>query len=308
MTAFTESVVEKAALAWLDGLGYAVQFGPTVAPGEAAAERDDYGQVVLARRLADALARLNPHVPPTALDEAYRKLTRPDRPTLAANNHAAHRMLVEGVPVEYFRPDGSLGGDLVRVLDYDDPDNNDWLAVNQFTVVESGHERRADVVLFVNGRHDRRRLGAHPGTRQRLGRSFDGFGIFAGTKHPEAAWELLKFLISQDYGRAMARAHFLQPARASIVDDWVSYIRSEYPAKARDVEIAAFADGHLKGYSVVAETFSNMADATRLANAAWQEILTLGQAPVEKMKAVSRQIEEAQKGYKVGGACSACQV
>ena len=117
MTAFTESVVEEAALGWLAGLGYAWRFGPDIAPGEAAAERDDYGQAVLAQRLRDALARLNPHVPPAALDEAYRKLTRPDRPTLTANNHAAHRMLVEGVPVEYFRPDGSLGGDLVRVLD-----------------------------------------------------------------------------------------------------------------------------------------------------------------------------------------------
>ncbi len=151
MTAFTESVVEEAALAWLGGLGYAVQFGPVIGPGETAAQRDDYGQAVLAQRLRDALGRLNPCIPPDALDEAYRKLTRPDRPTLTANNHAAHHMLVEGVPVEYFRPDGSLGGDLVRVLDFADPDNNDWLAVNQFTVVENGHERRADVVLFVNG-------------------------------------------------------------------------------------------------------------------------------------------------------------
>jgi type I restriction enzyme, R subunit len=151
MTTFTESIVEEAALAWLCDLGYTVAFGPTIAPGEPAAERDDYSQAVLSRRLRDALARLNPHVPPAALDEAYRKLTRPDRPTLAANNHAVHRMLVEGVPVEYFRPDGSLGGDLVRVLDFDDPDNNHWLAVNQFTVVENRHERRADIVLFVNG-------------------------------------------------------------------------------------------------------------------------------------------------------------
>jgi type I restriction enzyme R subunit len=151
MTAFNESVVEAAALAWLDGLGDGVRFGPSIAPGEAAAEREDYGQAVLAARLREALARLNPRVPPAALDEAYRKLTRPDRPTLTANNHAAHRMMVEGVPVEYFRPDGSLGGDLVRVLDYADPDRNDWLAVNQFTVVDGGHERRADVVLFVNG-------------------------------------------------------------------------------------------------------------------------------------------------------------
>jgi len=151
MTAFTESVVEEAALAWLAELGYTVRLGPTLAPGEPAAERADYAQVVLERRLRDALARLNPTVPRGALDEACRKLTLPDRPTLAANNHAAHRMLVEGVPVEYFRPDNSLGGDLVRVLDFDRPDNNDWLAVNQFTVVENRIERRADVILFVNG-------------------------------------------------------------------------------------------------------------------------------------------------------------
>ena len=106
----------------------------------------------------------------------------------------------------------------------------------------------------------------------------------------------------------MAKAQFLQPARASLVEDWIGYIRAEFPEKAKDMDIAAFADGHLKGYSVVAETFPNMADATRLANAAWQEILTLGQAPVEKMKAVSRQIEEAQRGDKMGGACLACQV
>ena len=86
-----------------------MRFGLTIAPGEPAAERDDYGQAWLAHRLRDALARLNPRVPPAALDEAYRKLTRPDRPTLTANNYAAHRMLVEGVPVEYFRLDGSLG-------------------------------------------------------------------------------------------------------------------------------------------------------------------------------------------------------
>ena len=80
MTPFTESVVEEAALAWLAGLRYQVQFGPSIAPGEAAAEREDYAQVVLAGRLRDALARLNPCVPAAALDEAFRKLTRPDPP------------------------------------------------------------------------------------------------------------------------------------------------------------------------------------------------------------------------------------
>ena len=91
---------------------------------------------MLERRLRQALQRLNPQVPADALEEAFRKLTRPDSPSLVANNHVVHKYLVEGVPVEYQRPDGSIGGDLVRVLDYDEPENNEFLAVNQFTVVE----------------------------------------------------------------------------------------------------------------------------------------------------------------------------
>lgn len=149
--AFTESVVEQAALAWLEGLGYHVMQGPDIAPGELQAERDDYRQVVLDGRLRWALDRLNSSIPPDAVEEAFRKLTRPDLPALAANNHLIHRYLVEGVPVEYQRADGSIGGDLVRVFDYDAPDNNDFLAVNQFTVVQDNHERRPDVVLFING-------------------------------------------------------------------------------------------------------------------------------------------------------------
>lgn len=148
---FTESVVEQAALAWLESIGYLIASGPEIAPGETAAERDDYGQVVLERRLRQALQRLNPQVPPDALEEAFRKLTRPDLPSLVANNHVIHKYLVEGVPVEYQRADGSIGGDLVRVFDYSDPENNEFLAVNQFTVVEDQHERRPDVVLFING-------------------------------------------------------------------------------------------------------------------------------------------------------------
>ena len=151
MTPFAESTVEEAALEWLGALGYEVVHGPDIAPGAAAAERDDHGQVVLAGRLRAALARLNPDLPPAAHDDAFRRLARPDRPTLVANNHALHRLLVDGVNVEYTRPDGSIAGAQARVLDYDDPDNNDWLAVNQFTVVENRRNRRPDIVLFVNG-------------------------------------------------------------------------------------------------------------------------------------------------------------
>jgi len=148
---FTESVVEEAALGWLEALGYRVVFGAEMAPGEPGGERNNYGQVILEARLREALARLNPDVPADAIDEAFRKLTRPDSQSLMATNRVVHKYLVDGVPVEYQRPDGSLGGDLVRVLDYETIENNEFLAVNQFTVVEDRRERRPDVVLFVNG-------------------------------------------------------------------------------------------------------------------------------------------------------------
>src|SRR5881409_826853 len=104
--ALTESVVEDATLAWLGSLGWRVLYGPEIAPGELAAERADYGQVVLERRLRDALARLNPALPPEAIDDAFRKLTRPEGPTLEARNRAVHRLLVNGVTVEYRTSDG----------------------------------------------------------------------------------------------------------------------------------------------------------------------------------------------------------
>jgi type I restriction enzyme R subunit len=151
MSSLAESDVERAALAWLESLGYATLYGPDAAPGTPFAERQDYAQVVVERRLRQALQRFNAQVPSGALDEAFRKLTRPDPASLVANNHLIHKYLVEGVPVEYQRADGSFGGDLVRVVDYDDPHNNDFLAGNQFTVVEEQRERRPDIVLFING-------------------------------------------------------------------------------------------------------------------------------------------------------------
>ena len=151
MISFTELIVEEATLDWFSTLGYEVQNGQTIAPGETAAERANYGQTVLERRLRQALVRLNPTLPTEALDDAFRKLTRTDAPTLLVRNHAVHRMLVNGVTVEYRRPDGSIAGAQARVLDFDEPKNNDWLAVNQFTVVENKHNRRPDIVLFVNG-------------------------------------------------------------------------------------------------------------------------------------------------------------
>ncbi len=151
MTTFTESEVEGAALEWLESLGWKVAHGPDIAPHADGAERADYSEVVLEQRLRDALDRLNPDFAAEALDDACRKITRPEGWTLEARNRAFHRLLVDGVTVEYRTAGGAVRGAQVSVLDFDNPANNDWLAVNQFTVVEGEHERRPDIVLFVNG-------------------------------------------------------------------------------------------------------------------------------------------------------------
>ena len=151
MTTFTESEVEAATLEWLESLGWMVAHGPNIAPHAADTERADYNEIVLDHRLRDALARLNSALPAEALDDAFRKLTRSEASTLEARNRAFHRMLVDGVTVEYRTTGGTLRGAQVSILDYKNPANNDWLAVNQFTVVEDEHQRRPDIVLFVNG-------------------------------------------------------------------------------------------------------------------------------------------------------------
>ncbi|MGQ9526077.1 MAG: type I restriction endonuclease subunit R, partial [Armatimonadota bacterium] len=151
MATILETELEQAALAWLKSLGWTVKHGPEIAPDGPFAERQDYREVVLAQRLRDALARLNPDLPPEVLEDAFRRLTHPEGATLEARNRAFHRMLVDGVTVEYRRSDGSIAGAQASVFDFNDPENNNWLAVNQFTVSEGRHTRRPDIVLFVNG-------------------------------------------------------------------------------------------------------------------------------------------------------------
>ena len=136
VTTLTEADFEQAALAWLEGLGWRVAHGPDIAPGAPEAERADYGQVVLERRLRDALVLLNPGLPAEALDDAFRRLTHPEGATLEARNRAFHRMLVNGVTVEYRAGDSRIVGAQIRAVDFDDPAANDWLAVNQFTVTD----------------------------------------------------------------------------------------------------------------------------------------------------------------------------
>ena len=146
-----ESHLEEAALEWLAELGYALGHGPDMAPGEPAAERESFSDVVLPGRLREAIHRLNPGIPAEAREEALSKVLRHETTSLIGNNRAFHHHLRDGVPVEYKRVDGSVAGDRVRLVDFADPAANDWLAVNQFTVIEGQQNRRPDVILFLNG-------------------------------------------------------------------------------------------------------------------------------------------------------------
>ena len=147
----TESIVEAAALGWFQGLGYAVLPGPQLAPGEPTAERESFSEVLLVGRLREAIRQLNPAIPEDAREEALRKLLRLATPSLLQTNRAFHRLLREGVPVEYPRSDGSIAGDHVRLVDFTAVAANDWLVVNQFSVSDGQHNRRPDLVVFLNG-------------------------------------------------------------------------------------------------------------------------------------------------------------
>jgi type I restriction enzyme R subunit len=151
ITALTESVVEIAALEWFESLGYTILHGPDIAPGELFTERTEYSDVVLIKRLRSALERINPNITPDAVDDVIRTATRTETPSLYENNHRFHEMLINGVDYEYRRADGTVGGDQAWLIDFKDPGNNDWLALNQFTVIEDKNHRRPDVVVFING-------------------------------------------------------------------------------------------------------------------------------------------------------------
>ena len=153
MKAVLEGHVEQAMLEWLAGLGWSVAHGPDISPPDAktpGTERDSYREVALRHRLTDAIARLNPHIPAGARDDALRRVLSPNVPALVSANRQLHRWLVDGVPVE-FQKDGETRGDRVRLLDFADVSANDWVAVNQFSVQGPKLTRRPDVVLFVNG-------------------------------------------------------------------------------------------------------------------------------------------------------------
>ena len=149
--AVTESVVEEVVLSLFEGLGYSVLNGPTIAPEQPTAERASFADVILLDRLRAALVRINPTIPADAIEEALRKAIRVETPAPEENNRRFHKLLTEGIDVEFRRADSTVTADKVWLIDWANPDNNDWLVVNQFTVSEDRHTRRPDVVVYING-------------------------------------------------------------------------------------------------------------------------------------------------------------
>jgi len=150
MTKITESTIELLAIQRLESLGYHYLYGPDIAPDGTHPERDSYDRVLLLQRLKHAVRRINPDIPEDAQNEAIKEIQRIASPELISNNETFHRLLTEGIPVTK-RVQGDDRGDRVWLIDFKNPLNNEFLVVNQFTIIENRNNKRPDVLLFVNG-------------------------------------------------------------------------------------------------------------------------------------------------------------
>ena len=151
MSKVTEDSAEQLCLEWLEDLGYTRLHGPDISPGGANQERGSYFDVVLRDRLDHALGTINPDIMPPILEEAGRRVFYLSSASLVAANREFHTLLLDGVPIEITRPDGSTAYELVKLIDFECPENNDWAAVSQFTIKEGEHQRRPDILVFING-------------------------------------------------------------------------------------------------------------------------------------------------------------
>lgn len=145
-----ESEIEQFAIELLEHQGYHYVYAPDIAPDSDTPERNRFEDVLLLDRLRTAVSQINPNIPPDAREDAIKQIQRLNSPELIANNEAFHRMLTEGITVSY-QKDGADRGDLVWLVDFNDPENNEFLVTNQFTVVENNVNKRPDIILFING-------------------------------------------------------------------------------------------------------------------------------------------------------------
>jgi multiple sugar transport system substrate-binding protein len=166
-------------------------------------------------------------------------------------------------------------------------------------MVEEGSWALKDILEGATFRIGVTTIPAGPASKVTLSTT-DAYAIYRETRYPEAAWELLKFLISAEYSRAMARIQLLQPARASLVTDWLQYVQQAYPEQTRNMTLAAFAEPRIYNYSVTPEIFANMDAARQLTLPAFEQIFTFGQAPVASMHDVSARVQAAQRQAQPG--------
>ncbi|UTB31560.1 MAG: type I restriction endonuclease [Methanobacterium sp. ERen5] len=150
MTGINEDDVEQEALKFFKELGYEILHGPDISPDGPNPMRELYSDVVIVEKLRDAIYKFNPNIPPTVKEETVKKVLRSDNPELLLNNIQFHEYLTDGITVEY-REDNHIVYDKVWLLDFQNPENNIFTAINQFTIIENDNNRRPDVILFVNG-------------------------------------------------------------------------------------------------------------------------------------------------------------
>ena len=146
----SEQHLEDLCLGWFQETGWQCAHGPDIAPDSSMPERTDYRQVVLRERLLTTLGRINPQIPPAALEQAIHVLQTVSEPQMVVRNRSVHQLLLNGVRVEFALGDDKKS-DLVRFIDFAQPSHNDFLVVNQFTITGAKQLRRPDMVVFVNG-------------------------------------------------------------------------------------------------------------------------------------------------------------
>ena len=150
MERITESAIEKFAIELLEKQGYQYIYAPSIDPDSESPERQSFEDVLLIERLKTAVGRINPSIPADIRENAIKQILRLNSPELIANNESFHRMLTEGIKVIY-QKNGQRRGDLVWLIDFKNPENNDFIVANQYTVIENNVNKRPDVILFVNG-------------------------------------------------------------------------------------------------------------------------------------------------------------
>lgn len=151
MSFLKEDHIEQAGIETLKGLGWLYLDGQTIAPDGPAPQRPSYADAVLIPRLERWVQQINPSMPADALAAALRKILSSESANLIEENRRIHKLIVDGVDIEYRAADGRIVGDKVWLIDFDNAAANDWLVVNQFTLIEGRNNRRPDLVLFVNG-------------------------------------------------------------------------------------------------------------------------------------------------------------